>query len=63
MKTKMNSTEPQKGAVTESRSGQLRSSPRGQAETKSKRTRILIVEDEPRWSPASATTLSLKATT
>jgi DNA-binding response OmpR family regulator len=47
MKTKMNSKEPQRSGVTESRSGQLRPSQRGQAETKSKRTRILIVEDEP----------------
>jgi len=48
MKTKMNSTEPQRSGATESRSGQLRPSQRGQAEASAgKRTRILIVEDEP----------------
>jgi len=48
MKTKMNSTALPKGRAPESRSGQLRTLHRGQAEASAgKRTRILIVEDEP----------------
>ncbi len=48
MKTKTISTERPKGRATESRSGQLPSAQRGEAEASgAKRTRILIVEDEP----------------
>ncbi|HEY8184540.1 MAG TPA: response regulator transcription factor [Pyrinomonadaceae bacterium] len=48
MNIKMNSAARSKGGATESRSGQLRPSQRGQTETGAgKRTRILIVEDEP----------------
>jgi DNA-binding response OmpR family regulator len=48
MKTKMSSTERPKGVATESRSGQLRPSQRSQVDAGAgKKTRILIVEDEP----------------
>ena len=48
MKTKMNLPEPHKSGVTEPRASQLRLSQRGQTEARAgKKTRILIVEDEP----------------
>ena len=48
MKTKMNSTEIPVGRATESRSGQTRPAQRGETEAiTGKKTRILIVEDEP----------------